>query len=210
MTVPQSLKVATTLLIRIVNDIRSIVLLATRGYAVQAVSLTSSVYETAFTVAYIGRDNYLAQQWTDHDDPNVPFRPAKELTREALKRLEIENWETHLRLRYRVYRQMCMGKHAHPLLQQQLGYKLYDRGVLLTNGPDLSEAAIQVLWFALEHAVFLATVAVTSFGKDFASKEVHQTLLDRIFTLHKHREELALEAQKRGYDVDALAEKWKP
>jgi len=37
------------------------------------------------------------------------------------------------------------------------------KNIVLLNGPDLSEAAIRVAWFALEHGAGLAFIALASF-----------------------------------------------
>jgi hypothetical protein len=59
---PQARKVVVALLIRLANDLRSATLVALRGYPLQSASLVSSIYETAYTVAYIGVDENRAQQ----------------------------------------------------------------------------------------------------------------------------------------------------
>jgi hypothetical protein len=46
--ISQSRKVATALLVRLSNDLRSAALVACRGYALQALSLVASMYEIAF------------------------------------------------------------------------------------------------------------------------------------------------------------------
>src|SRR3989441_9718548 len=64
----QSLKVANGLLARLANDMRCVALLANRDYPIQAGALGASIYEIAFTIASIGSDDRLAQQWIDHDN----------------------------------------------------------------------------------------------------------------------------------------------
>lgn len=75
--VSQSRKVLTALLVRLSNDLRSAALLALRGYPIQAAALVGSMYEVAYTIAYIGSDDTLAQEWIDHDDPTKLFRQVK-------------------------------------------------------------------------------------------------------------------------------------
>ena len=51
---PLAWRVGVGLLIKISNDLRTVALLAARGYPVQAATVASSLYESAVTVAYIG------------------------------------------------------------------------------------------------------------------------------------------------------------
>lgn len=97
----QSRKAATSLLVRLSNDLRSAALLALRGYPVQAASLVASMYEAAFCIAYIGADNAIAQQWIDHADPTQPFRKVLTLTKNALHRLGVENTDEETRNFYK-------------------------------------------------------------------------------------------------------------
>ena len=53
--------------------LRCAALLAHRGYVVQACRLVASMYEVAFTLAFIGSDDGLAQEWVDHDHPTRSF-----------------------------------------------------------------------------------------------------------------------------------------
>jgi hypothetical protein len=67
--ISQSRKVATALLVRLSNDLRSAALVPCRGYALHALSLVASMYETTFAIAAIGADDSMADQWITHDDP---------------------------------------------------------------------------------------------------------------------------------------------
>ena len=51
-----SRKVVTTLLIRLGNDLRCASMLAIRGYPAQAAAVVATMYEVAYTVAFIGAD----------------------------------------------------------------------------------------------------------------------------------------------------------
>ena len=78
---PQARKVVVALLFRLANDLRSAALLALRGYPLQSASLVSSIYETTYTIAYIGADESRAQQWIEYDDPPRPFKNVRSLPR---------------------------------------------------------------------------------------------------------------------------------
>jgi len=90
-----STKVAILLSVRIANDLRGVSLLTKVGYGIQAASLASSIYEIAYTVAYIGADNKLAEQWLTHDQVlSTPFRNILKLTEGGLLRLDVPDSKT--------------------------------------------------------------------------------------------------------------------
>ena len=76
-----SQRVTMVLLLRLAIDLRAASVLVKLGYAVQSATLVSSIYELAFTIAYIGSNDELASQWVEHADESRPFRNARELTR---------------------------------------------------------------------------------------------------------------------------------
>lgn len=112
----QSRKVVTALLVRLSNDLRSAVLLAVRGYALQAATLVASMYETAYTIAAVGSNDNLADDWINHDDPTKPFRQVQDLTSAGLVKLGVPNADAQAKIEYRTYRQLCLAKHVNPLL----------------------------------------------------------------------------------------------
>lgn len=101
-------RIATLLLSRLRDDVRCAALLALRGYPEQACTLVASIYEAAFTIAAIGSDDALAQEWIEHDDPNRTFKAVQTLTRDALHKLGVPDPDRHSRRRYIVYRQLCL------------------------------------------------------------------------------------------------------
>src|SRR5262249_7374663 len=118
-------KVTTALLIRLGNDLRCASLLALRGYSSQAASLVASIYEVAYTIAYIGADESRAQAWIDHKDDTKPFLSAYQLTKKVVSALpELPDKATHVERRYGIYRQLCTAKHANPLFEQFAAYEV--------------------------------------------------------------------------------------
>jgi hypothetical protein len=171
--ISQSRKVATVLLVRLSNDLRSAALIAVRGYALQALTLVGSMYEAAYTIAAIGSDDVLANEWINHDNPKRTYRQVRELTREGLIKLNAPNADVQTGIEYRIYRQLCLAKHLNPLLQTEHGFQLEGQNVVAVNGPNLSEPAVRASWFALEHAARLATMALVSFISDHTLHSRH-------------------------------------
>ncbi len=207
--VPQSRKVTTALLVRIANDARSAAHLVLRGYSLQAFSIIASTYEAAYTIAAIGSDNNLAQQWIDHDDPTRPFMEVRKMTQKALVELQVQNPDTQTSVEYLNYRQLCMAKHSNPLLQKQHGYKLQGGEVVFMNGPDVSEGSVRVAWFALERAAQLASVAIASFAKNHIPSDLSVDLMNQVKALGVKRNQLVAEAKVRGWGEDPYPGKWR-
>jgi len=89
--------------------------------------------------------------------------PILEATRRALTNIGHPQADAQSQIEYRVYRQLCMAKHANPLLQMRFGLKEIQGNIVTVNGPDVSEAGIRVAWFALEHGVGFTLVAAHVF-----------------------------------------------
>jgi hypothetical protein len=195
--VSQSRKALTALLVRLSNDLRSAALLALRGYPIQAAILVAAMYEVAYSIAYIRSDDTLAQAWIDHDDPTRPFGQVKHMTEKVLEKLGVADIDSQTNAQYRIYRQLCMAKHANPLFQTQLGYQLRDEYVLAMNGPDTSESAIRVAWFSLEHAARLSFLAVAVFVNSQISPDRRGDLKSKIETIGAGSQELARKAAQR-------------
>ena len=206
--VSQSRKVLTALLARLSNDLRSAALLSLRGYPIQAAALVASMYEVAYTIAYIGSDDSLAQEWIDHDDPTRLFHQVKDLTKKVLAKLGVPDVERQTDRQYRVYRQLCMAKHVNPLFQMQHAYQLRDGHVVSMNGPDTSESAIRAAWFALEHATRLGFLAVASYVESHISIDQRGDLKNKIETIGARSQELARKAAQRFGTEDPFPGKW--
>lgn len=207
--VPAAEKVAVALIIRLCNDLRSVSLLAMPGYPTQAASLTASMYETAYTVAYIASNNNLANKWICHDDPTRPFENIKRMTREGLANLDAPDPDRQAKIEYRVYSQLCMVKHANPLYQMQHGHQLINGSVVASNGPDTSEPAIRAAWYALEYSVRFVCVAVHSFILNHVSVEARDPLVQELNNVIQGVKQLNERAKQRWGTKDPFPGKWR-
>src|SRR3989441_1123822 len=99
---PKALHVAVKLMLRLSNDLRSVQILTSMGYPIQALSIAASMCEVAFTVAWIGADETRAQVWLDHDDPTRSLRDFRTMMRDALAALGIPDPEAQAQVEYRV------------------------------------------------------------------------------------------------------------
>ncbi len=205
---PLSRKVAATLLIRLSNDLRSILLLAPRGYALQAASLAANIYEQAYTITYIGGLEARAEDWIHHDDPIHFFRPIYELTREVVTELQLPNPNEQIQRQYRVYRQLCLAKHANPLLQMDHAFAIESGQAIQRNGPDTSEPAIRAASFTLQHATGLTCLTLVSFVNNHLPPEFQRDFLARLDALEARRHQLSEAARERWGDEDPFPGQW--
>lgn len=202
--------VCLTLLARLSNDLRGSALLAARGYALQAAALTASIYEVSHSIVAIGNDDELAGKWLTHDDPTRPFMSVTELTETALRK-----WQTGLPddvgfRQYRSYSQLSMAKHANPLLQFMHGPQVKEGTVAAQNGPDTSDDAIRVAWFALEQAAQYACFALCGFlAAQHVPAERTLGLLAPLHQLQQECLELNRAASERWGTDDPHPDKWR-
>jgi hypothetical protein len=201
-------KVTTSLLIQISNDLASSSMLAFRGYAVQSVTIVSSMFETSYCIATIGSDQAMAQRWADHDDPTRPFMKVKDMIICGLRNFDHPDPKAQAEIEYRVYRQLCMAKHSNPLFQMLHGYFFSRDEVIAMNGPNTSENFIRASWFALEHAAAVSFIALMSFITNHLSVKENKDLLNQVVSIGDRREELENLGKKRWGTVDPFPGKW--
>ena len=203
-----SLKVALSLITRIPNDLRCVAQTALYGYPVQAVSLTASIYEAAYTIAYIGSDEKLAQDWIKHEDPTRLFKDIRTITKGYLKNLGVPDVERQSNTEYRVYRQLCLAKHSNPLFIKQRGISRSGNSFFSNNGPDTSEESVRDAWFALEHASALSLIAIASFIINHVPKERQPEVIKEYEELGKKRKNLESRAKERWGTKDPFPGRW--
>ena len=174
---PLARRVTSMLLARLANDMRCSSLLVMHGYGVQAASIISSAYEVACSIVYIGSDEDRAQRWVNHSSRTSPFMGAKPLTEAVVRECSPES---DYRSVYEKYSDLCMAKHANPILQMWFGVSVDFESKTVhigDNGPDCSEVGLQVAALALENAAGLGHMAATSFMKHWVSEEKRAGLL---------------------------------
>src|ERR1700730_12744301 len=167
---PRTKAVTLLLLQRIQNDLRCCVILVERGYALQAASLAAGIFEAWVTLASIKTDED-AVKWLSHDRESKSFGSIRTLTEDALKSFggDAKDWEKY----YGKYQQLCMPKHLNPIVERVRGYD-YDldaKAVQFRPGPDMSEGAIALGWFALERASRFAYIGLLTIAESQQTPE---------------------------------------
>ena len=205
---PLPLKIATSLLVQLSNDLRTASLLSLTGYAVQAVTIVSSMFESAYCIASIGSDQDLAEKWVSHDTPTKSFMSVKAMVGKGLQNVGHPSVGKQTEIEYRVYSQLCMAKHSNPLFQMEHGFIIHEGDVVAMNGPNTSENTIRAAWFAMEHATGLVYIALMSFAIFHLKPEGNEDIVAEIISLGKARKHLEGEAKKRWGTKDPFPDKW--
>lgn len=207
----QAFKVCTALLSKLSTDLRGVVLLAERGYPTQAVTVVSSLYETAFAVAYIGSDERLAQEWIDRSlsDPTQSFRSPWVLTVDGLRNLGVGDPESAAEAHYRTYSQLCMAKHAHPGFLLHHAIQKVGEDVFTVNGPNTSDMAVRAVAFALEGAVGLTYIALASFIDNHVPGKTRALLRAKATQMGAARAELREASTRRWPGGDPYPGQWR-
>lgn len=210
--VPLAERVCLTLMSRISDDLRCASNLARVGYSLQALTMASSIYEGAFTIAYVGNSEEIASAWRDHEDPIQPFRSVRDLTMGGLRTLGLESpeLEAQVEIEYRVYRQLCWAKHLNPVLQSRFGHHLDEEmsSVIFTNGPDLSDEGVRACWFALQHSVASVGRALISLTVLHIPGERQESVISLAGDLGHRSKELEHRAKERWGTEDPFPGKW--
>jgi hypothetical protein len=181
-----SMRVRMALMAKLLSDLRAAVLTAQHGYAAQSAVIGSSLYETAFTVVYIGTDESLARAWIEHGKakPLDPFKGIWELTEVSL-RLKIvpNNPERLAKLTteyYQKYSQLCLIKHNNAVALAQQVFRRVGGQEVNWVGPDHSDHALRTACFVLELSVLLAHTAVMSLLVDYGTPPENEHFRPRL------------------------------
>jgi hypothetical protein len=138
---------------RITNEMRAVILLTERGYALQALASAATILEVAFTIAFIGDNTSRATRWFTHDVDSgyVSVRDAML----ALFRL-IGRPDSDVDAEYRHYTQLCTAKHGNPQMFRRLGIRITDNAQLIAyHGPYYAPEVVHTsriaMWFAVRY-----------------------------------------------------------
>ncbi len=203
-------RTVSVLMVRLSNDLRVVALTGLRGYALQAASLASSMYEVAYGIVYIGGNDTRAEAWVNHDDPTRPFRNIRTLTTDVARSLGVDNPDQAAAGWYRVYRQLCLVKHSNPIVQRDHGHysDTEENAEFVMNGPDAGEASVRVAKFALEHATRLTVLALASFIDNHVPADRRVDLVERLNAIRREVAGLAQDAISEFGNDDPYPGKW--
>jgi len=182
----ESKRVTITLLIRIFNELRAVLMLSESGYAFQAFSSAATIYEAGWTIAWIGDDEDKAMKWLNTKESDK-ILDLKSRVRAGLKRFKNKDKieEDEVKEYYLYYTELCLAKHMNPAIQQREGFIKDDLGVIFTPGPNDSEAEVRKGLWVMSTAVRFSYPALYIYTQCFLKKEKRDLILRGI----KHLED---------------------
>jgi hypothetical protein len=206
--------VATGLLVRIANDLRCVTMSALSGYPLQAAALVATMYEVACAAVCIDSDDSLARTWSEHKDPTQlpsPFNDVPGMTLAAHRLLKVppDRLEEAVDAAYMAYRQLCMAKHANPLVQSEHGFEKLESELAAVIGPLAGPQVEVVTAFALEKAAACAVWALASYIEHHVAIDKRPQLEPKLMILAQRRHELHEFMVERGMDKDPAPNLWR-
>jgi len=132
-TISRARIVRLLLLQRIQNDLRCCVVLAERGYPLQALANAASIFEGWVTITAI-KDENDATRWLSHAnaDESASFGRIRTLTRHALQHTLGQSHDADKM--YAQYQQLCMTKHLNPILESSRWRRTILSGTIMSAG----------------------------------------------------------------------------
>ena len=165
-----SAKVQVMLAARLQEDLRSVDLTASLGYALAALTHASVVREVAYGMMYLDSDDR-ALAWWAHQKENKAYPECghKDVLRDVLGRrfgrADAVDQE------YKVYTDMCLAKHANPVLQREYGVLKSPAAIHVVSHPFYSADVVLFCKFALAHSIRAVTTAALLFATELESEE---------------------------------------
>lgn len=194
------------LLMRLNNDLRAIFMLVNVGYDVQANCVAASVYECAFTIGTIWDNPELSKEWINWDDPKKTFRDAFTLTKMCL-----ENYGQHkdwTNVMYKLYRQLCWGKHLNPIAEQQGGMERGGNIIDYIPGPRADDLTLRGVCFCCAYAVLFTLIGMQMFIQKHTKPENQQLMTRKLQALGIRQHDLYKEGLARWGSSDPFPGDW--
>lgn len=163
---PISLMVSKQIMMRIARDLRSVHLLLRDGYVDQALTITSSIQEQSFLVAYIRSDDTRANKWLLHNEAkwadnwnNWLGSVAKMVAlKEEWSVAEREDWE---RVERDTYALLSARKHGNAFAVRKTGVIMKEDGrPFMTLDPILTIYSHHDMAYAAFAAIRLSAQAL--------------------------------------------------
>jgi hypothetical protein len=167
---------------RLLTDVYAVWTLALRGYSLQATSLASSSFETAFMVMYIGANDVRAKEWLDNPsafDFAVRVKPSirEVLADQGFKDAALESETDRI---YTMYKQLCSVKHANVHIQGQFQFRRQEMDgeqvIRVECGPDAEPRSTWLAAWCLQQLSVLVIEASSAYFLAHTPTECHAHL----------------------------------
>ena len=202
-------RMAIKLLIRIERDLRCATLASVQGYPGQAAALAATICEVAWTVAYVGDDEARANAWFQFNDPTRVFCSVRTMIDDVVPRRALPDENAVKDKHYSTYRQLCMVKHANPLLENQFGVEVNERRARLIRGPVDDDTAFRVAWYSLANGSGLVVHACNSALNLHVPAEKAASLRKSEDELNQRLAQHVEFAKRQGWASDPCPGQWR-
>lgn len=162
-------QVRAALLSQIIVTCRTVLLIARKGYPLQAMALLASVYELATALAYAGHDAERATQWLSHDLDRESF-PSTRQRKQAMKKLLLAGGFSEQSVAAAVgvweerYKAFCMAKHGNPKVLRHYGVRRNSRSFSVAVSPLSGGPYTRLAQLVLLRTSQLLVMATTVYG----------------------------------------------
>jgi hypothetical protein len=180
------------LLARLGNDIRSTVLLASRGHVLQSWTVASAALESAYNVGYIGANEERAAKWFDHANVAKHPWPVFDTLRALLKPLGLAEYEQRF---FGYYRQLSAAKHGNPLIQSRYGVTRGEESTRIQLDPYYSPNIVRAARHGILWPLHAAGLAMWSYTNNYP---IARQMGNQVARFAQHTHELLAKAR----DVD--------
>ncbi len=184
--------VCRNLFYRLMTDIFAISRLAFTGYSLQAATLASSSFESAFVIMYVGANNANAKKWSEN--PSLTHSPLKikEYIREVMEceGLVEQKLIDETNKFYKIYQQMCGAKHANVHIQGHFQQRTIEDETRLEYGADSEPRSIWLSAWTLTNFFILFLLSSRAFTASHVIQPKQSELLTNINDLLTQSQQL--------------------
>lgn len=186
----KSLLAAIALMFRLSHDLRCADLLVSRGYPKQALTMIISMYDTAYTLAFIGANEALAQEWLEYDESSRPFRDIHTLMTDTFSKVRPLGLQTSLATEFSEYDALGRFAKASPLLTSESAAENDVDEAVSTSVPAVGARTTRAARFALERGVWCAYVGMITLACEHAVAGRFENLNSQLHALRARLEQL--------------------
>ena len=170
---------------RLYTDFFAISTLLGKGYGLQAATLASSSFETAFMIMYIGADNEKATKWLENDNPfkfsiGVEARVKEVLENSGLSKIELKSETERL---YSVYRNLSGAKHVNIHTQGLFQFVMKEEEIGFVSGPDYQDRGIWIFGYTFQSFASFFIMTAQSIADSHISKSEYLELIKMCHSL---------------------------
>ena len=131
------------------------------------------------------------------------------MVQDAIAQLKLPNHKDVVTKHYNTYRQLCMAKHANPLLEKSFGVRDEEDRSVLEAGPAFDEDAFRKAWYALANGADLASIAIEFVLRCHIAREQVESVVQDLNALRTRVDAHTQFALSEGWDKDPYPGRWR-